>query len=223
MGRHAGWLTAAAALAKDDSCPGVDAIYLPEVAFDIDNFVKETEELLKKKSNIVIAVSEGIRTEDRKFVCELLDTNLQTDAFGHKELVGCADALGRILRDRLGIKARPITLSTLQRAAAHLASKTDLDEAFNCGVKGAELAFKGESGKMVYMERISNKPYKVEYKVFDDIHKIANLEKKLPLEWIDVEKNYVKQELIDYMKPLIQGEVKQIYKDGLPQHICLKK
>ena len=223
MGRHAGWLTAAAALAKDDSCPGVDAIYLPEVAFDIDNFVKETEELLKKKSNIVIAVSEGIRTEDRRFVCELLDTNLQTDAFGHKELVGCADALGRILRDRLGIKARPITLSTLQRAAAHLASKTDLDEAFNCGVKGAELAFKGESGKMVYMERVSNKPYKIEYKVFDDIHKIANLEKKLPLEWIDVEKNYVKQELIDYMKPLIQGEVKQIYKDGLPQHIYLKK
>ena len=223
MGRHAGWLTAAAALAKDDSCPGVDAIYLPEVAFDIDNFVKETEELLKKKSNVVIAVSEGIRTEDRRFVCELLDTNLQTDAFGHKELVGCADALGRILRDRLGIKARPITLSTLQRAAAHLASKTDLDEAFNCGVKGAELAFKGESGKMVYMERVSNKPYKIEYKVFDDIHKIANLEKKLPLEWIDVEKNYVKQELIDYMKPLIQGEVKQIYKDGLPQHIYLKK
>ena len=221
MGRHAGWLTAAAALAKDDTCPGVDAIYLPEVAFDIDNFVKETEELLKKKSNIVIAVSEGIRTEDRKFVCELLDTNLQTDAFGHKELVGCADALGRILRDRLGIKARPITLSTLQRAAAHLASKTDLDEAFNCGKKGADLAFEGESGKMVYMDRVSNDPYKIEYKVFDDIHKIANLEKKLPLEWIDVENNYVKQELIDYIRPLIQGEVNQIYKDGLPQHITL--
>ncbi len=221
MGRHAGWLTAAAALAKDETCPGVDAIYLPEVAFDIDNFVKETEELLKKKSNIVIAVSEGIRTEDRKFVCELLDTNLQTDAFGHKELVGCADALGRILRDRLGIKARPITLSTLQRAAAHLASKTDLDEAFNCGKKGADLAFEGESGKMVYMDRVSNDPYKIEYKVFDDIHKIANLEKKLPLEWIDVENNYVKQELIDYIRPLIQGEVNQIYKDGLPQHITL--
>jgi len=223
MGRHAGWLTAAAALAKDDSCPGVDAIYLPEVSFDIDNFVKETEELLKKKSNVVIAVSEGIRTEDRRFVCELLDTNLQTDAFGHKELVGCADALGRILRDRLGIKARPITLSTLQRAASHLASKTDLDEAFNCGKKGADLAFDGESGKMVYMDRVSTNPYKIEYKVFDDIHKIANLEKRLPLEWIDVENNYVKQELIDYIRPLIQGEVEQIYKDGLPQHITLKK
>ncbi len=223
MGRHAGWLTAAAALAKDDSCPGVDAIYLPEVAFDIDNFVKETEELLKKKSNIVIAVSEGIRTEDRKFVCELLDTNLQTDAFGHKELVGCADALGRILRDRLGIKARPITLSTLQRAAAHLASKTDLEEAIECGKLGAELAYRGESGKMVIMTRLPGKTYKIKYDVFDDIHKIANVEKKIPLEWIDVEKNSVKQELIDYIRPLIQGEVKQFMKDGVPQHIILKK
>ena len=223
MGRHAGWLTASAALAKDETCCGVDAIYLPEVAFNIDNFVKEVEELLKKKSNIVIAVSEGIRTEDRGFVCELLDTNLQTDSFGHKELVGCADALGRILRDKLGIKARPITLSTLQRAGAHLASQTDLDEAIECGKLGAELAYKGESGKMVIMTRKPGKTYKIKYEVFDDIHKIANVEKKIPLEWIDVENNYVKQELVDYIKPLIQGEVKQIYKDGLPQHISLNK
>lgn len=223
MGRHAGWLTAAASLAKDETCPGVDAIYLPEVAFNIDDFVKETEELLKKKPNIVIAVSEGIRTEDRKFVCELLDTNLQTDAFGHKELVGCADALGRILRDKLGIKARPITLSTLQRSASHLASKTDLEEAIECGRLGAELAYEGESGKMVIMTRVPGKKYKIKYEIFDDIHKIANVEKKIPLEWIDVENNYVKQELIDYMKPLINGEVKQIYKNGLPQHILLNK
>ena len=219
MGRHAGWLTASAALAKDETCCGVDAIYLPEVAFNIDNFVKEVEGLLKKKPNIVIAVSEGIRTEDRSFVCELLDTNLQTDSFGHKELVGCADALGRILRDKLGIKARPITLSTLQRSAAHLASKTDLEEAIECGKLGAELAYKGETGKMVIMTRKPGKDYKIKYEVFNDIHKIANVEKKIPLEWIDVENNYVKQELIDYIKPLIQGEVDQFYKDGIPQHL----
>ncbi len=223
MGRHAGWLTAAAALAKDDTCPGVDAIYLPEVAFDIDNFVKETEELLKKKSNIVIAVSEGIRTEDRRFVCELLDTNLQTDAFGHKELVGCADALGRILRDRLGIKARPITLSTLQRAASHLVSKTDYNEAYHCGMKGSELAYKNKSGYMVIMNRISTNPYKIKYESYNDIHKIANIEKKVPNEWIDTKNNYVTQDLINYIKPLIQGEVKQIMKDGLPQHITKKE
>ena len=223
MGRHAGWLTAASALAKDDTCPGVDAIYLPEVPFNLDTFVEETKELLKKKSSIVIAVSEGIKTEDDQFVCELTDTNLLVDSFGHKELAGCADILSKILKEKLNVKTRAITLSILQRAAAHLASKTDLDEAYHCGMKGADLAYNGESGKMVYMNRVSNKPYKIKYEVFDDIHKIANIEKKIPLEWIDIDNNYVKEELIDYLKPLIQGEVKQIYKDGLPQHIILKK
>ena len=222
MGRHAGWLTSSAALAKDETGEGVDAIYLPEIPFDVDRFVEETKELLKKKSNIVIAVSEGIKNEDGDFICELGDTNLLTDSFGHKELAGCAEILGKILKERIGIKTRNITLSTLQRAAAHLASKTDLEEAFNCGKLGADLAFTGESGKMVIMTRVSNDPYKIKYEVFDDIHKIANVEKKIPLEWIDVDNNYVKEELINYLKPLIQGEVKQIYKDGLPQHITLK-
>ena len=222
MGRHAGWLTSAAALAKDDTCEGVDAIYLPEIPFDVDTFVKEVEEMLKKKSNLVIAVSEGIKTEDDQFICELGNSNLLTDSFGHKELAGCAEILCKLLKEKLGVKTRSITLSTLQRAAAHLASKNDLDEAFHCGMKGADLAYKGESGKMVIMNRVSNDPYKIKYEVFDDIHKIANVEKKIPLEWIDVDNNNVKQELIDYLKPLIQGEVKQIYKDGLPQHINLK-
>ena len=222
MGRHAGWLTAAAALAKDETCPGVDAIYLPEVSFDIDTFVSNVENLLKKKSNITIAVSEGIRTPDRRFVCELLDTNLMTDSFGHKELLGCADALSRILRDRLGVKTRPITLSSLQRAGAHLASKRDLDEAVKCGKLGAKLAYKGESGKMVIMERKPGDKYGVKYKVFDDIHKIANVEKKIPLDWIDLDNNYVKDEVVEYIRPLIQGDVKQIYKDGLPQYLVLK-
>ena len=223
MGRHAGWLTSASALAKDDSCDGVDAIYLPEIPFNIDTFVEETKELLKKKSSIVIAVSEGIKTEDDQFICELKDTNLLVDSFGHKELAGCAEILCKILKEQLGIKTRAITLSTLQRAAAHLASKTDLEEAYHCGMKGADLAYQGESGKMVYMNRVSNNPYKIKYEVFDDIHKIANIEKKIPLEWIDVDNNNVKKELTDYLRPLIQGEVKQIYKNGLPQHITLKK
>ena len=222
MGRHAGWLTSAAALAKDETGQGVDAIYLPEIPFNLDSFVEETKALLKKKSNIVIAVSEGIKTEDDQFVCELTNSNLLVDSFGHKELAGCADILCKLIKEKLGVKTRAITLSTLQRAAAHLASKTDLDEAFNCGKKGADLAFSGESGKMVYMNRVSNDPYKIKYEVFDDIHKIANIEKKIPLEWIDVDNNYVKDELVAYLKPLIQGEVKQIYKDGIPQHINLK-
>ncbi len=223
MGRHAGWLTSASALARDESSTGVDAIYLPEIPFDIDTFVEETKELLKKKSSIVIAVSEGIKTEDGEFVCELTNNNLLVDSFGHKTLSGCAEVLCNILKEKLNVKTRSITLSTLQRAATHLASKTDLNEAFKCGKKGADLAFKKESGKMVIMNRVSNKPYKVRYKVFDDIHKIANVEKKIPLEWIDVDNNYVKDELIDYIRPLIQGDVKQIYKNGIPQHISLNK
>ena len=222
MGRHAGWLTAASALAKDETGEGVDAIYLPEIPFDVKTFVEETKELLKKKSNIVIAVSEGIKNEDGVFICELADSSLQVDSFGHKALSGCADSLCKLLKNELGVKTRAINLSTLQRAGAHLASKTDLDEAYQCGIKGAELAFAGESGKMVIMTRVSNNPYKIKFEVFDDIHKIANIEKKVPLEWIDVDNNYVKQELIDYIKPLIQGQVEQIYKDGLPQHINLK-
>ncbi len=222
MGRHAGWLTSAAALAKDETGAGVDAIYLPEIPFDMNTFIEETKELLKKKSNICIAVSEGIKNEDGEFICEIGDSNLLVDSFGHKELAGCAETLCKIIKKELGVKTRAITLSTLQRAAAHLASKTDLDEAYHCGLKGAELAFSGQSGKMVIMNRVSTNPYKIKYEVFDDIHKIANIEKKVPLEWIDVDNNYVKEELIDYLKPLIQGEVKQIYKDGLPQHISLK-
>lgn len=222
MGRHAGWLTAASALAKDETGEGVDAIYLPEIPFDVNRFVQETKELLTKKSNIVIAVSEGITNDEGTFICELVDTSLAVDSFGHKALSGCAESLCKILKKELGVKTRAINLSTLQRAGAHLASKTDLEEAFNCGVKGAELAYAGESGKMIVMNRVSNKPYKINYEVFDDIHKIANIEKKVPLEWIDVDNNYVKQELIDYIRPLIQGEVEQIYKDGLPQHINLK-
>ena len=223
MGRHAGWLTSAAALAKDETCEGVDAIYLPEIPFNMDTFIEETKELLKKKSSLVIAVSEGIKTEDDQFVCEMTNSNLLVDSFGHKELAGCAEILCKALKEKLHVKTRSITLSTLQRSAAHLASKTDLDEAYKCGMKGADLAYKGETGKMVIMNRIQENPYKIKYEVFDDIHKIANIEKKIPLEWIDVDNNYVKKELVDYLRPLIQGEVKQIYKGGIPQHISLNK
>ena len=130
MGRHAGWLTASSALAKDETGDGVDAIYLPEIPFNMDDFVRETQELLKKKSSIVIAVSEGIKTEEGQFVCELADTNLLLDSFGHKQLAGCADVLSKVLKEKLNIKTRTIILSTLQRSAVHLASKTDLEEAY---------------------------------------------------------------------------------------------
>ena len=222
MGRHAGWLTAASALAKSDDCEGVDAIFLPEVPLDLDKFVEKVRTLAKKKPAIVIVVSEGIRTTTGEFVCEMGKDDVGVDAFGHKQLNGCADILANLIKEKTGLKTRPIILSSLQRAAAHVASLTDLREAEKVGKHGAKLAFNNESGKMVIMERVSNNPYKIKYSSFNDIHDIANLEKKVPLEWIDQENNYVKDELIDYIRPLILGEVKQYYKDGVPEHLIRK-
>ena len=222
MGRHAGWLTAASALAKRDDCEGVDAIFLPEVPLDLDKFVEKVRTLAKKKPAIVIVVSEGIRTTTGEFVCEMGKDDVGVDAFGHKQLNGCADVLANLIKEKTGLKTRPIILSSLQRAAAHVASLTDLREAEKVGKHGAKLAFNNESGKMVIMERVSNNPYKIKYSSFNDIHDIANLEKKVPLEWIDQENNYVKDELIDYIRPLILGEVKQYYKDGVPEHLIRK-
>ena len=222
MGRHAGWLTASAALAKSDDCEGVDAIFLPEVPLDLDKFVDKVKNLAKKKPAIVIVVSEGIKTTTGEFVCEMGKDDVGVDAFGHKQLNGCADVLANLIKEKTGLKTRPIILSSLQRAAAHVASLTDVREAEKVGKHGAKLAFNGETGKMVIMKRVSNNPYKIKYSSFNNIHDIANLEKKVPLEWIDQENNYVKDELIDYIRPLIMGEVKQYYKDGVPEHLIRK-
>ena len=222
MGRHAGWLTASAALAKSDDCEGVDAIFLPEVPLDLDKFVDKVIFLAKKKPAIVIVVSEGIKTTGGEFVCEMGKDDVGVDAFGHKQLNGCADVLANLIKEKTGLKTRPIILSSLQRAAAHVASLTDLREAEKVGKHGAKLAFNGETGKMVIMKRVNNNPYKIKYSSFNNIHDIANLEKKVPLEWIDQENNYVKDELIDYIRPLIMGEVKQYYKNGVPEHLIRK-
>jgi len=222
MGRHAGWLTASAALAKSDDCEGVDAIFLPEVPLDLDKFVDKVKNLAKKKPAIVIVVSEGIKTTTGEFVCEMGKDDVGVDAFGHKQLNGCADVLANLIKEKTGLKTRPIILSSLQRAAAHVASLTDVREAEKVGKHGAKLAFNGETGKMVIMKRVSNNPYKIKYSSFNNIHDIANLEKKVPLEWIDQENDYVKDELIDYIRPLIMGEVKQYYKDGVPEHLIRK-
>ena len=222
MGRHAGWLTAAAALAKDETCEGVDAIYLPEVPIDVDDFIETVKKKVKEKSSVVIAVSEGLKTLTGEFVCELENDNIQEDMFGHKQLGGCATTLAHFVQGKTNLKVRPIVLSTIQRCASHVVSARDLKEAEMCGKKGARLAYKNYSGKMVIMKRVSDDPYKISYKMFNNIHEIANVEKKIPLDWIDVDNHQVHHQVIDYIKPLIQGEVKQIYKDGLPQHLYRK-
>lgn len=222
MGRHAGWLTAAAALAKGEDCEGVDAIYLPEVTFDIDKFVTYVKELSAKKSSIVIAVSEGIMTKDGKFVCEIGDENKSVDAFGHKQLSGTASRLANIIAKETGLKTRAIEFSTLQRSATHLASLTDINEATNVGARAVEEANKGNTGMMVTIVRTKeNDKYSSTTDVYD-IHDIANVEKKVPMSMIDTKNNTLTDEYLDYARPLIMGELLPIFKNGLPLHLIRK-
>ena len=220
MGRHAGWLTAAASLSKTCDCEGADAIYLPENTFDIQEFVNNIKDLSKKKSSIVIAVSEGITTKDGKFVCEIGDEK-KVDAFGHKQLSGTASRLASIVASETGLKTRAIEFSTLQRAATHLASLTDINEAYEVGEKAVSEANNGSTGKMVIITRENSKDYKSSTSVFD-IHDIANVEKKVPASMIDNKNHQMTDEYLEYVKPLIMGELVPIFKDGLPQHLILK-
>ena len=220
MGRHAGWLTAAAALAKDDNCEGVDAIYLPEVDFNLKAFIDNIKKLAKEKAGIVIAVSEGIKTSDGKFVCELGDKERKIDAFGHKQLSGCATTLADIVAKETGLKTRAIEFSTLQRSASHLASRIDINEAFMVGGAAVKAADEGTSGVMVVIDRLSDDPYQSTTGVYD-VHRIANGEKLVPREWINKAGNYVTEEFVNYVKPLIQGDYTPMMVEGLPRHLTM--
>ena len=221
MGRNAGWLTGAAALAKAEDCEGVDMICLPEVAFDIDHFIERLDVLQRAKAGVVIAVSEGVRVHDGRYVCELTEELGPVDAFGHKTLTGAARFLANKAVRELGCKARAIELSTLQRCSSHMASRVDITEAFQVGGAAAKAAFEGHSGEMVGLRRLSNDPYQCTTELHD-IHTIANFEKKVPGEWITPDGVGVTQEFLAYMRPLIQAELTPIYVDGLPRHIYIK-
>ena len=220
MGRNAGWLTGAAALAKTQDCEGVDLIYLPEVAFDTKVFVEEIKEIMKTKSTVFVAISEGIRTVDGTYISELGGGSDYVDAFGHKQLSGSATYLASLVGSEVGCKTRAIEFSTLQRCASHTASLTDINEAFMAGAAAVKAADEGETGKMPVIERVSNYPYRVSTDIYD-IHKIANVEKMVPREWINEKGNGVTEEFIQYARPLIQGEYAPVMVDGLPMHLRL--
>ena len=220
MGRNAGWLSAAAALAKDEDCEGVDMIALPEVTFHVDRFVEKVKRMQESKPSIVIAVSEGVKLEDGRYVCELADDIHAIDAFGHKSLTGTARYLSNVIARSLDTKTRSIELSTLQRCAGHISSRTDITEAYQVGGAAVKAAFEGESGKVVTLKRISNAPYQCTTEIHD-ISEVANLEKKIPLSWVNEDFTQMKQEFIDYAKPLIQAELTPVYVSGLPRHIYL--
>ena len=218
--RNAGWLTAAAALAKGDDCEGADLIYLPETVFDINKFVAKVQEIQKTKKQIVVAVSEGVKTADGKYVCESASSNMLVDSFGHKQLSGTATALANVISNEIGCKTRAIEFSTIQRCASHIASLTDVNEAFIVGGIAVKAAFDGETGKVGIFQRLSNKPYLMGTSIYD-VNAIANVEKTVPQEWIINDGTGVSQEALDYMRPLIQGEIYPYMVDGLPRHIKL--
>lgn len=218
MGRNAGWLTGAAALAKGEDCAGPDLIYLPELPFDIEKFGSKVRDLLAKKPSVVVAVSEGIRLADGRYVCELGQSIDFVDAFGHKQLSGTANYLASYIAGEIGSKTRAIELSSLQRSASHCASRVDILEAYQVGGAAVKAADEGDSGKMVVIQRLSDDPYQSGTEV-KDVHKIANDEKLVPREWVNEEGNYVTDEFVNYVRPLIQGDVSPVMVDGIPRHL----
>ena len=220
MGRHAGWLTAAAALATAAG-EGPDFIYLPEVDFDMDKFVEDVTACYKKNGNCIVAVSEGIHYADGSFVSEAKTS--ATDGFGHAQLGGLAAHLANVMKERTGAKVRGIELSLLQRCAAHCASGTDIAESFMSGKVAVESAVAGITDKMVGFKCTRDESgYKCEPELFD-LSLVANTEKKVPLEWINEAGNGVNQGFIDYCLPLIQGETGMVKEDGLPRFVQLKR
>ena len=222
MGRNAGWLTGACALAAGEDCEGPDMIYLPELPFDIAEFGRRVRELLEKKPSVVVAVSEGIRTADGKYVCELGNSVDFVDAFGHKQLSGTASYLASYIAGEIGCKTRAIELSTLQRSASHCSSRVDILEAYQVGGAAVKAADEGDSGKMVVLQRLSDDPYQCGTEV-KDVHKIANDEKLVPREWVTEDGTYVTGEFISYVRPFIQGDVSPVMVDGIPRHLYTPK
>ncbi len=223
MGRNAGWLTASAALAGIKG-NGADLIYLPEVDFDLDDFVAKVKKIYDANDKCIVVVSEGIKDKNGKYISEYgADLAKTKDSFGHAQLGGLASFLADTLKEATGAKVRGIELSLLQRCAAHCASQTDIEESFSAGKAAVENAVAGITDKMVGFEReyVDGK-YKCNIKLFD-LSVVANTEKKVPLEWLNETKDGLNEKFVEYALPLIQGETQMKKEDGLPRFVKLKK
>ena len=222
MGRNAGWLTAAASLTRElGGSYAPQLIYLPEAVFDPEQFVEDVRRELDKRDTVVIAVSEGVRLADGSYAAESMQSG-QVDAFGHKYLAGVGKYLERLTADRIGCKVRSLELSVMQRAAAHLQSATDLEEAVRAGEKAVEAMLRGDTRIMIAYRRISDAPYRIAYETAP-LGEVANVEHKIPRKWINEAGNDVREELVRYLAPLIQGEVSVPMKNGVPMHFSFDK
>lgn len=186
----------------------------------MDDFLKKVKKLVSEKQSIVIAVSEGIKTADGRYVCELSAPSDKTDSFGHVQLSGTGKYLSDLIIEKLGCKSRAIELSTLQRCAGHLTSRVDITEAYQVGGTAVKAAFEGKTGQMVILKRVSQDPYICTTDLYD-VHKVANLEKKVPRSWINEAGDYVTEDMKNYIEPLIQAELTPIMITGQPRHIII--
>ena len=219
MGRHAGWLAGSAALASLTGY-GPDLVYLPETDFDMDRFLSDVKAVYDKTGKCMVAVSEGIHYADGTFVSEAKTS--ATDGFGHAQLGGLASMLAETVKQKLGAKVRGIELSLLQRCGSHLASKTDVEEAYLAGQAAVEAAAEGFTDKMVAFQCTRDGSYACKT-VLEPLNIVANFEKKVPRAWINEAGNGVTQEFIDYVLPLIQGETDAPKENALPRFARLKK
>ena len=221
MGRHAGWLTGAAALARKYTGDNPLLIYLPETDFDVEEFLQKVHAAFEKNCNVVVCVSEGIHDKGGTFICEY-DSAAGTDAFGHKMLAGCGKYLENLVRSRLGVKARSVELNVSQRCSASMLSETDQQEAILAGEFGVQAALNGETGKMIAFKRQSDSPYSMKC-TLEDVNVICNEEKTVPVEWITEDGSDVTEDFIRYARPLIQGTVNvPVGEDGLPAFVYRK-
>ena len=219
MGRDAGWLTASSALASLAGA-GPDLIYLPERSFDTEEFIEDVKAAMEKNPAVLVCASEGIRFADGEYVGSGGQSGA-VDAFGHKYLSGTGKVLENIVKERLGCKVRSIELSLPQRCAAHISSKTDIDESVGVGKSAVSLALSGKTGVMATIERCDGKEYSVSFGVAD-IRTIANEIKTVPERYINARGNGVTEECMEYLKPLIVGENDVKYENGLPLHVIIK-
>lgn len=223
MGRHAGWLTAASALARKYPGDNPLLIYLPETSFDVEAFLAKVEQAFEKNCNVVVCVSEGIHDAKGTFICEY-DNSVGTDSFGHKMLAGCGKYLENLVRDRLGVKARSVEFNVSQRCSASMLSAADQQEAVSAGIFGVQAALQGVTGKMVSFIRKETEDgsYRMECGL-EDVNEICNAEKTVPLEWITEDGTDVTEDFIRYVKPLVQGKVDvPLGEDGIPAFVYRK-
>ncbi len=217
MGRHAGWITAACGLATEREGDAPHILLFPEITFDPEKFLARVEQVVKQHGYCAIGVSEGLRGADGKFLSE---SGLK-DAFGHAQLGGVAPLIANLVKNKLGYKYHWAVADYLQRSARHIASKTDVEQAYAVGKAAVELAIKGRNAVMPVIVRKSNRPYKWAIGVAE-LKDIANREKKLPLDFISDDGFHITAKCRRYLAPLIQGEDPPPYKNGLPVYVKLK-